>query len=307
MSSAEKAANLLLELEPEDFRVLLAIELGMANFTYVPLDEVVKYSSLDPSEVEFRLKGLDKKDLIHRQPDPYLGYILNYTGYDCLALNALTKADLLSSLGRSLGVGKEADIYDALTDDGEQVAVKFHRLGRTSFRDTRKKRGYVARRGHVPWIYQSRLAAEKEYKIMGIVHSAGVSAPTPVDQNRHAVVMSYIDGYNLVDVQELDDPSGFMDDILDNVRLTLEAGIVHADLSEYNIVVERDGGILLIDWPQAVSTDHPNAGDLLERDIQNVIRYFERKFQVERDFDEALSFVRGLSGPPSLQEEDEDG
>ena len=307
MSSAERAANLLLELEPEDFRVLLAIELGMANFTYVPLDEVVKYSSLDPSEVEFRLGGLDKRDLIYRQPDPYVGYILNYTGYDCLALNALAKADLLNSLGRSLGVGKEADIFDALTDDGRRVAVKFHRLGRTSFRDTRKKRGYVARRGHVPWIYQSRLAAEKEYQIMGIVHSAGVSAPTPIDQNRHAVVMSYIDGYNLVDIQELDDPPGFLDDILYNVRLTLEAGIVHADLSEYNIVIESDGGVLLIDWPQAVAADHPNAGDLLERDVQNVLRYFERKYQVERDLDEALRLVKGPSGPPPLQEEHEDG
>jgi RIO kinase 2 len=163
MSSAEKAAGLLLGIEPEEFRVLQAIELGMANYSFVPIEEVIKYSGLDPSEVEFRLKELDRKDLIYRQPDPYPGYILNYTGYDCLALNALAKADRLNSLGKSLGVGKEADIYDGITDEGERVAVKFHRLGRTSFRETRRKRGYVAKRGHVTWHYQSRLAAEKEY------------------------------------------------------------------------------------------------------------------------------------------------
>ena len=108
MSSAEKAAGLLLELEPEEFRVLQAIELGMASFSFVPMDELLKYAKMPQREIEFRLGALNKKDLIYRQYDPYPGYILNYTGYDLLALNALSKADILSSLGRSSGVGKEA-------------------------------------------------------------------------------------------------------------------------------------------------------------------------------------------------------
>ena len=170
MSSAERAAGILLEIEPEEFRVLQAIELGMARYSYVPLEEIFKYAGMPESEAEFRLSELDKKDLIYRQHDPYLGYIMNYTGYDVLALNALAKADVLNSLGKSLGVGKEADIYDAITDEGERVAVKFHRLGRTSFRETRKKRGYIQRRRHTSWHYQSRLAAEKEYSIMGQVY-----------------------------------------------------------------------------------------------------------------------------------------
>lgn len=292
MSSAERAANLLPELEPEDFRVLQAIELGMTSFEYVPPEQIVKYANLNPREVEFRISELNKRDLLYGQLGPYVGYILNYTGYDCLALNALVKADVLEALGRSLGVGKESDVYEALTPKGERVAVKFHRLGRTSFKETRRKRGYVADRRRVSWLYQSRLAAEREFKALSLVHPAGVSAPRPLNRNRHVLVMSFIEGYNLVDVDSLDDPEGFLDDILQNVRRALSAGIVHTDLSEFNVVVQPDGNVLLIDWPQFVSKDHPNVEMLLRRDVYNVLRYFYRKFGVERSLEEALAFVR---------------
>jgi len=304
MSSAERAARLIMEMLPGEFRVLQAIELGMAGYSFVPLDEVVKYSGLKRSEAVFRLRALDRKDLLYRQPEPYPGYILNYTAYDCLALNALAKANLLSSLGRSLGVGKEADIFDAITDDDVQVAVKFHRLGRTSFRDTRRKRGYVARRGHITWHHQSRLAAEKEFSFMSKAHEAGVAVPEPLKQNRHVVVMGFIDGYNLFDVK-LDDPAGFLEDILLNVKLTYGGGVIHGDLSEFNIVVQKDGQILFIDWPQAVPVDHQSAEALLRRDVENVLTYFRRKYKVERDLDEVLEYVRGRSGPPALEKSDE--
>jgi len=293
MSSAERAAGLILELQPEELRVLQAIELGMASYSFVPMEEILKFAGMPQREIEYRLGELDKKDLIYRQSGPYTGYIINYTGYDILALNALAKADVLNSLGRSIGVGKEADIFDAITDEGNRVAVKFHRLGRTSFRETRRKRDYIQRRGHAPWHYQSRLAAEKEFSVQSRAHERGVSTPSPIQQNRHVVVMGYIDGHNLNDVASLDDPEGFLDDIIENVVKCYRAGIVHADLSEYNIVVQKNGLVLLIDWPQAVPTDHVNAPDLLERDVGNVLRYFNRKFRVLRDLDETLASVTG--------------
>ena len=292
MSSAEKAAELLMKLEPEEFRVLQAIELGMSKYSFVPMAELLKFAKMPETEADFRLRELNKKDLIYRKPEPYPGYILNYTGYDLLALNALAKADILNSLGRPIGVGKESDILDAITDEGERVALKFHRLGRTSFRETRRKRGYIERRGHASWHYQSRLAAEKEFSIQNRVHNGGVSTPRPIHQNRHVIVMEHIDGYNLNDVARLDDPDGFLDDILENVRTTFKTGLIHADLSEYNIVVQKDGTVLLIDWPQAVNIEHPNADSLLERDIRNVLRFFQRKFKVDRDYEETLDYVK---------------
>ena len=90
----------------------------------------------------------------------------------------------------------------------------------------------------------------------------------------------------------LDDPSGFLDDILENVRATFRTGVIHADLSEYNIVVQKDGTVLLIDWPQAVNVEHPNAESLLERDVRNVLRFFQRKFSVYRSLEETLDYVK---------------
>ena len=281
-----------MKLEPEEFRVLQAIELGMSRYNFVPMTELLKFAKMPEREANFRLRELNKKDLIYRKPEPYPGYILNYTGYDLLALNALAKADILNSLGRPIGVGKESDILDAITDDGERVALKFHRLGRTSFRETRRKRGDIERRGHAPWHYQSRLAAEKEFSIQTRVHRGGVSTPRPIHQNRHVIVMEYIDGYNLNDVARLNDPGGFLDDILENVKGTFKTGLIHSDLSEYNVVVQKDGTVLLIDWPQAVNIEHPNADSLLDRDIRNVLRFFQRKFRIHREYEETLAYVK---------------
>ncbi|MDP6458709.1 MAG: RIO1 family regulatory kinase/ATPase [Candidatus Bathyarchaeota archaeon] len=292
MSSAEKAARLLLKLEPEEWRVLQAVERGMANYSIVPMTQLLKYTKMPDRDVEFSLRALNKKDLIWRSFDPYHGYILNYSGYDLLALNALAKMNILNSLGRQIGVGKESDILDAITDKGKRVALKFHRLGRTSFRETRRRRGYIKRRGYTSWHYQSRLAAKKEFSVQTRVHNGRVSTPHPIHQNRHVIVMEFIDGYNLNDVSRLDDPSSFLEDILENVRATFRIGLIHADLSEYNIMVQKDSRVLLIDWPQAIEVDHPNAENILERDIRNVLRFFQRRFKVHRCFKKILDFIK---------------
>ncbi len=293
MSSAEKAANALTKMESHDLRILQAIELGMIQHEVVPFDEVIRYSGLNEGELEYRMKRLDELELLYRQWDPYLGYIMNYNAYDLLALNALVKADVLEALGPPIGVGKESDVFEAVTPDDVKVAVKFHRLGRTSFRDTRRKREYVADRRHISWLYQSRLAAEAEYSALRSMHEAGVSVPEPIDQNRHVIVMQLIEGTQLSDVISLDEPRLFLDDILEDVRLAYRAGVIHTDLSEYNILVDGEGMVWIIDWPQYTSTDHPNAMELLERDVGNVVYYFKRKYGLQYDLEQALKRVRG--------------
>lgn len=300
MSSVDLAVSIVRKLEGEDFRVLQALELSMSQHRFVPLEEVVKYSGLSPSEVEFRIAGLHKEGLIHRRSGSYVGYILNNAGYDCLAINALVKGDVLEAFGKSLGVGKEADVYDALTPEGERVAVKFHRIGRTSFRDTRRKRGYKEDRG-VSWLYRSRLSAEKEFEALKLLYPAGVAVPRPIRQNRHVVVMGLIEGSELGEAGELEDATSVLDEVLVNVGLAYQrAGVIHADLSEYNIILQPDRHILLIDWPQYVTREHPNAEELLERDVANVLKFFRRKFRVERNLGEELAKIKGskVSTPP---------
>jgi RIO kinase 2 len=68
-----------------------------------------------------------------------------------------------------------------------------------------------------------------------------------------------------------------LDLILRELSEAYEAGYVHADMSEYNVAVSEEG-ITVFDWPQAVSTDHDNARELLERDVRNVVGFFRRKY-----------------------------
>jgi RIO kinase 2 len=293
MSSADRAIRVFKHLEPEDIKILSTIEIDLSRHRFVPERDIMKLSGLSEKETRYRLKRLNALGLVYRRISPYMGYVLNMAGYDCLAINALVKAGILESLGKPLGFGKESDVYDALTQSGERVAVKFHRLGRTSFRQTRRLRGYLLNRRHASWLYQSRLAAEREIEALRLVYPCGVSVPKPVGHNRHVVVMGMIDGECLFRITELTSPLAILNKILENVRKAyIEAGVIHGDLSEFNVVLTSDQNVLIIDWPQFIRIDHPNADMVLKRDLLNIIKFFRRKFAVIRDLSEALNYIK---------------
>jgi len=295
MSSADIAVKTLSHLEPEDFRVLTVIELDMSRHRYVPESDISKLSGLPLKQVKYRLERLSRFRLVHRWVGPYVGYVLSTVGYDCLAMNTLVKANLIEAFGKPLGVGKESDVYDALMPEGKRVAVKFHRLGRISFRQTRRLRSYVADRRHISWLYQSRLAAEKEFEALKIVYPYGVSVPEPIGQNRHVVVMGFIEGIELYRVPKVPNAKKVLDEILENVKIAYQkAKIIHADLSEFNVVLKPDSHILIIDWPQFVRTDHPNADMLLKRDVRNILKFFKRRFNIERNIHNVLESIKSI-------------
>ena len=293
MSSVDIAVKTLSRLEPEDFRVLMIIELDMSRHRYVPENDILRLSGFSRKQIKYRLDRLSKFGLIYRWVGSYIGYALSTAGYDCLAMNALVKANVIEAFGKPLGVGKESDVFDALTPNGRRVAVKFHRLGRISFRQTRRLRGYIADRRHISWLYQSRLAAEREFEALKMVYPEGVSVPEPIGHNRHVVVMGFIEGAELYRVPEVPNPDEVLDEILENVRIAYKkAGVIHADLSEFNVVLNPDFHILIIDWPQFVTVDHPNAEALLKRDVKNILTFFKKRFNVKRDINEALESIK---------------
>lgn len=295
MSSAEIAVQAFRTLENEDFRILHVIEAAMAKHKYVPKELIAKYAKFSVEETSFRLDRLHKMRLIRQMRGPYVGYTLNYAGYDCLAINALVKAGVLESFGKPLGVGKEADVYDALNPKGERIAVKFHRLGRISFRQTRRKRDYATEKEHAGWLFQSRLAAEKEFQALKLVFPKKIAVPEPIIQNRHTIAMGMIEGAELAEWREIPKPHKVLKEILLNIRKAyLKAGVIHADLSEYNVILKPDMHILIIDWPQYVTVEHPNAKQLLTRDIKNILDYFSRKHGLSVRLREALDYVCGV-------------
>ena len=292
MSSAEVAVQVFRQLESDDFRILQVIETGMSKREFVPEEQIANYSKLSMNKIKFILGRLNKLGLIYQMQGAYIGHTLNYAGYDCLAINALVKSGAIEAFGKPLGVGKEADVFDALNLEGTRLAVKFHRLGRISFRQIKRKRGYMSE--HSGWLFQSRLAAEKEFEALRLVYNCKVAVPEPISQNRHAIVMEFIDGAELAKWREISSSKKVLMEILRNIkRAYLKAGIIHGDISEYNIMLKPDMHMFIIDWPQFVKVDHPNADQLLMRDVKNVLKYFGRKYGVKIKIAQAIAYVTG--------------
>jgi len=104
--------------------------------------------------------------------------------------------------------------------------------------------------------------------------------------------MGIIEGGELAKYRDVGNAENVLREILLNIkRAYLNAHVIHADLSEYNIILKPDGEILIIDWPQAVRTDHSNAKELLERDLKNVLIFFKRKFNLKLAVEEAYAYV----------------
>ncbi|RHY82476.1 hypothetical protein DYB28_003160, partial [Aphanomyces astaci] len=121
-------------LTKEHFKVLTAVELGMKNHEIVPVELISSIAKLRHGGVAKILSHLLRNKLIAHDGTTYDGFKLTYMGYDFLALKVFMKHGHIAGLGRQIGVGKESDIYMAVQPDGTEVAIKFHRLGRTSFR-----------------------------------------------------------------------------------------------------------------------------------------------------------------------------
>ena len=138
------------------------------------------------------------------------------------------------------------------------------------------------------------MAAEREYETMKLVYKKGVAVPEPLSQNRHVVVMGIIEGGELRRWKELTKPKSVFRKVIMNVRRAYtEAGVVHGDLSEYNIIAKSNMDILIIDWPQAVRLDHPNAKELLARDVNRVLNFFAQRFGVKAEPERVMDYVTG--------------
>ncbi|NIP67440.1 serine/threonine protein kinase [Candidatus Bathyarchaeota archaeon] len=291
MSAADIAVENILKLEPEDFQILEAIEKQAQKYQFLPPDIISNLTDIHIQTIQHHLRKMNKRKLLTYQSTPYEGYKLTTAAHDLLALKTLVARDIIEKFGKPLGVGKESDVYEALTPEGNQVAVKIHRLGRTSFHHVDKKRGYTTKYRYTPdWHKRSTVAAKKEYLALKLLEPHDIAAPKPLARDRHILVMSKIEGAELYRYLEIPTPETVLQDLLKNVRLAYQkANIIHADLSPYNILLQPDMQILIIDWPQYVKTDHPNAQNLLTRDLENILQFF--KHPQKPTLEEAITYV----------------
>jgi len=198
--------------------------------------------------------------------------------------------------------GKEARVYWGTGPEGEELAIKIYYTTTADFRkgmlkyiegDRRFKRVRRTPRGIVyTW-------TQKEFKNLQLADKAGVNSPKPIAFNRNILVMSFIgeDGVPAPLLREIDpeDPSAFYLKILEEARLLYtKAGVVHGDLSEYNIMVWEEVPVIF-DVSQALLLEHPLAAPLLKRDISNINTYFNRLGVDVVDSEDVETWIKGES------------
>ncbi|CAJ1031756.1 putative Rio2, N-terminal/RIO1 family/Phosphotransferase enzyme family [Leishmania shawi] len=276
--------TLLRFMEDEDFRVLTALEMAMRNHDVAPTALVERIAQLPHGGCRKRLNNLLKHKMIHHENTMYDGYAMKYGAYDYLALRTLSKRGTCTGVGHRIGCGKESDIILVRDETGHDCVLKLQRLGRCSFRSVTRNRDYKGNgrtRHGESWFYLSRLASQKEYSFMKLLYDEGFPVPKPIDQNRHALLMELVPGTLLNNITELGDASKVYRRALELMVKLAESGLIHGDFNEFNLMITDEQRVIMIDFPQMISINHPNASELFDRDVQNLANFFQRRFKVD--------------------------
>jgi RIO kinase 1 len=182
-----------------------------------------------------------------------------------------------------VSAGKEARIYWGRDREGKEIAIKIYLTTSAEF-----KKGMLPylegdpRFSHVRRDTRSLIYAwaQKEFKNLRRALEAGAKVPEPVIVEKNVLIMKFI-GKNgirapLLKETMLTDPKRVFRLLLTYLkRLYKKGGLVHADLSEYNIMVWK-GKPVIFDVAQAVLIEHPMADTFLRRDLENLHRYFKK-------------------------------
>ncbi|VVB51476.1 RIO-type serine/threonine-protein kinase Rio1 [uncultured archaeon] len=216
--------------------------------------------------------------------------------FDRRTLAALDKAMRRGFIDELVGIiatGKEANVYRGIRD-GRSVAVKIYAVEAADFtRMTEYVRGDVRFGG---WKNRRQLIntwAKKEYSNLMLASRAKVPCPATIGFMENILFMQFIGEKGKPAPRMKDSPpknsQKAYDTTVDGIKKMWKGGLVHGDLSEYNILNDAEKPVF-IDFSQGLLTTHPNAQNLLERDIANIAKYF-RNQGVESDEKEILQKV----------------
>ncbi len=180
-----------------------------------------------------------------------------------------------------ISIGKESNVFSAIKKDGGRVMVKIYRLETCDFNrmydyikeDPRYLKIKKGKRNIIfTWV-------QREYRNLIKARQANVNVPTPLTFLNNVLVLEFI-GDDDGESPKLKDlipknPKDFLDGILKNIRKLFKAGLVHADLSAFNIL-NMDEKPVLIDFSQCTTINSSRAREYLERDIRNVCVFFRK-------------------------------
>lgn len=281
-------------LKAEEWKALAGLEKAAKSSGTADAGMVSRLSGMPLERAKFAIVELTKKELAGKRGH---SFTLTKQGAEVMALHEYVKKDLIFAMGTIIAKGKESDVYEVVNEEGSLFALKFFKLGRTSFTRVRRKR--FSEGGEIrSWMTINYEAARREYISLTKLDGLGSAFPKAFSYNRSTVLLEHVSGVRLSERPELRDPEAALKTILLSIRKAyLEAGLVNADLSEYNVLTDG-ADFWLIDWPQAVGTSHPNCAELLQHDTDSVVRFFSRAYGVHVEEPDAFRYASG--GSPSL-------
>lgn len=186
-------------------------------------------------------------------------------------------------LNGAISTGKEANVFKGADKDDNFVAVKIYRVTTSDFK---KMQQYIQGdpRFHVRTTNKRQLVnawVTKEFRNLQRADEAGVRVPKPMVAKNNVLVMEFIgdeegDAALPMRHSDIQDPEELLNKIISNIKLLYNgAGLVHGDLSSYNILIQ-EGEPVIIDISQGMTKDHPISEELLNRDISNVVKDFKK-------------------------------
>ncbi len=210
-------------------------------------------------------------------------------------LYKFAKKGIIKALGGPVSRGKEAIVFHALGDADEELAIKIYKLSTSNFN---AMLDYIIGDPRFTHIKKDRRSvvftwARKELKNLKRAYNAGVPVPRPIACINNVLIMEFVGKGGIAAPRLRDIPPELLvrdfelDELLKLIisylkTLYKDAGMVHADLSEFNILMQGyEGGEeevkpVLIDLGQALLLEHPNADAFLRRDVENILLFFNR-------------------------------
>ena len=205
----------------------------------------------------------------------------------------LIQADLIDEVVGQLQSGKEAEVY-LVRAEGEICCAKVYKEAnnrtfkqKTQYTEGRKIRNSRKARAMEGNSKYGRKEREFEWQnteveTLYLLAAAGVQVPKPLGFYEGVLLLEMAadqDGHpapRLSDVNiTADQARAFFQVMIKQSVLMLCAGIVHGDLSEFNILLSHKG-LVIIDLPQAVQATANNAFGIFERDLLQLAAFFGR-------------------------------
>lgn len=190
-----------------------------------------------------------------------------------------------------VSIGKEANIFSAVTKDNRDVIIKIYRLETCDFNKMYDYIKYDSRYQHLKKQRRKIIFAwaQREFRNLLKARDSGVRVPIPITFNHNILVLEFI-GKNGVVAKKLKDdvPEGkalndFFNKTVSYMKKLHKIGMVHGDLSAFNIL-NLNNSPVFIDFSTGTLKTSPEYKELLLRDIKNIANFF-RKHGVDAEED----------------------